>query len=151
MKTISFDLDDTLIPGTKVFETEPQNWFQRLNKTEKIRLGTIQLFKQLRRRNFRIVIYTTSFRSVFSIRYTFLTYGIWLDEIINQSKHNNLLKERKYVCTKLPSAFGIDIHVDDSDGVKMEGEKFNFKTIIIAEKETNWATKILNEISQANP
>lgn len=39
--TISFDLDDTLIPGRKRFKTERQSLFQKLVGYEKIRLGTI--------------------------------------------------------------------------------------------------------------
>ena len=34
---ISFDLDDTLIPGTKTFETEDQNLIQKLTGIERIR------------------------------------------------------------------------------------------------------------------
>ncbi|GAB2687118.1 hypothetical protein GCM10027037_06600 [Mucilaginibacter koreensis] len=43
---ISFDLDDTIIPGSKTFETEQQTLLQKLLGTEIIRKGTIELFKQ---------------------------------------------------------------------------------------------------------
>jgi hypothetical protein len=42
---ISFDLDDTLIPGVKKFETEKRSIFQQLCGIEKIRTGTIKLMK----------------------------------------------------------------------------------------------------------
>lgn len=61
---ITFDLDVTLIPGTKQFETEKQNIFQQLTGQEKIRLGTLILFKELRKRGHSICIYTTSLRSI---------------------------------------------------------------------------------------
>jgi hypothetical protein len=38
---ISFDSDDTLIPATKTFETEDQNFLQKLVEIGKIRKGTI--------------------------------------------------------------------------------------------------------------
>lgn len=82
--TISFDLDDTLIPGRKRFKTERQSLFQKLVGYEKIRLGTISLIKELRTKNHKIYIYTTSFRSAFWIKLTFLSYGISVDKVINQ-------------------------------------------------------------------
>ncbi|MBO9699742.1 MAG: hypothetical protein J7604_05985 [Sporocytophaga sp.] len=82
--TISFDLDDTLIPGTKLFETEKRNIFQTLTGQEKIRLGTIALFKELRTRGHTICIYTTSLRSIAGIKLMFYSYGIPVDKIINQ-------------------------------------------------------------------
>ena len=78
--TISFDLDDTLIPGTKTFETEEQNSMQKLTGIERIRKGTIELFKELRSRGHKIYIYTTSFRPRLKAKLTFLSYGIPLIE-----------------------------------------------------------------------
>lgn len=144
--TISFDLDDTLIPGTKVFETEPQKFIQRITGTEKIRKGTIGLFKELRTRGHRIYIYTTSFRPTLKAKWTFLTYGIPVDRVINQQCHEKELRERKTQCSKYPPAFGIDIHVDDSPGLRIEGERFNFKTIIIEEKDQSWTERILSVV-----
>jgi hypothetical protein len=141
---ISFDLDDTLIPGQKVFPTEPQNLFQKLLGIEPIRKGAVQLIKQLRDEGHTICIYTTSFRKPLSIRTAFLTYGISVDQIINQSKHDAVLKDKKNVYSKYPPAFDIDIHIDDSAGVAMEGEQFNFKTIIIGENNPHWVSDILS-------
>lgn len=140
---ISFDLDDTLIPGSKVFETEERNIIQRIAGAERIRKGTIQLFKKLRDRGHKIYIYTTSFRPTLKIRITFLLYGLSVDRIINQQCHDKELNENKNRCSKFPPAFEIDIHIDDSPGLKIEGERFNFKTIIIEENEIDWESKIL--------
>lgn len=49
---ISFDLDDTLIPGVKKFETEKRSVFQKLFGIEKIRLGTIELMKFCKRQGY---------------------------------------------------------------------------------------------------
>jgi len=141
--TISFDLDDTLIPGTKVFETEGQNLLQRITGTERIRKGTVELFKELRKRRHRIYIYTTSFRPAVKAKWTFLTYGIPVDRVINQQCHDKELREKKTQCSKYPPAFGIDVHVDDSPGLAVEGERFNFKTIIVKETDQRWTERIL--------
>jgi hypothetical protein len=144
--TISFDLDDTLIPGTKIFATEDQNRIQKLAGIERLRKGTIKLFKELRSRGHNIYIYTTSFRPTLKAKLTFLSYGIPVDRVINQRCHDKELKENKTRCSKFPPAFGIDIHVDDSPGLEIEGEKFNFRTIIIDEKDLTWTDKILETV-----
>lgn len=143
---ISFDLDDTLIPGIKRFDTEPQNLFQKIFNTEKIRLGTISLIKRLRKDGHKIFIYTTSYRSISKIKRTFLFYGIRIDKAINQVSHNRMLKDRAKVISKYPPAFGIHIHIDDSEGVATEGLKHNFRTIIINENTGDWTTFVLNSI-----
>ena len=76
----------------------------------------------------------------------FFTYGISVDYIINQKKHISKLGEKSKDVSKLPSQFGIDIHVDDSKGVEMEGEKHHFKTIIISYNDVNWTESILEAI-----
>ena len=48
--------------------------------------------------------------------------------------------------TKYPTAFGFDLHVDDSRGVKIEAEQNDFKVIIIETTDKNWIDKIRNEI-----
>lgn len=144
--TISFDLDDTLIPGTKTFETETRNVMQRLTGIEKIRKGTIELFKNLRSDGHDIYIYTTSLRSTVSVKLTFLSYGIPVDKVINQQCHDEQLKEHKRRCSKFPPAFGIDIHVDDSPGVEIEGNKFKFKTVLVGESDLNWTEKVIKSV-----
>jgi hypothetical protein len=141
---ISFDLDDTLIPGTKKFPTEKQTGLQRLLGLEKIRAGTIELFKTLHEKGHVIYIYTTSFRSSTRIKLTFYAYGIPIDGAINQQKHDRTLLENKTRTSKHPPSFGIHVHVDDSPGVKIEGKRFDFPTIIIGENDTNWGQKILD-------
>jgi hypothetical protein len=106
----------------------------------------ISLFKILRADGHRIYIYTTSFRSIIKIKLTFYLYGIPVDKVINQRIHNKELRELKTRTSKYPPAFGIDIHIDDLPGVKIEGEKYKFNTVIIDENEINWRNKILNNI-----
>lgn len=141
---ISFDLDDTLISNK--FELEKPNLFQRFFGLERIRKGTIDLFKELKKQKHQIYIYTTSYRSESRIKWTFYSYGISVDFVINQQKHQREINEKDIYCSKFPPIFNIDIHVDDSIGVEMEGLKYGFKTIIISETDENWTQTILSKI-----
>ena len=143
---ISFDLDDTLIPGGKEFPTETHNLFQKLLGIEPIRKGAIKLMNQLTAEGHSVCIYTTSFRKTFVIRVTFWTYGIRLRQIINQSRHDDVLKDRRNLYSKYPPAFDIDVHIDDSPGVGLEGERFNFRTVIVSENNLHWASEILSHL-----
>lgn len=144
--TISFDLDDTLIPGLKRFPVERQYLWQKIISHERLRKGCILLMHTLKRQDCKVYIYTTSLRSPLYIRLLFLSYGIWLNKIINKSVHDRVLGQKGMDVSKLPAAFNIDLHVDDSPGVAQEGMRFNFETIIIAEEEDNWVDNILAKI-----
>lgn len=85
---ISFDLDDTLIPGTKKFETEKQNLIQKICRLEKIRKDTITLMRRLRKDMHILFIYTTSLRKTSSTWFLFFTYGIRIARIINHEEHD---------------------------------------------------------------
>jgi hypothetical protein len=144
---ISFDLDDTLIPGSTTFPTEKRNAFQKLLGIERIRESAVKLMKQLKSEGHSICVYTTSFRKTFKIRFAFWTYGILLDRVINQTMHDEVLREKKNLCSKYPPAFNIDLHVDDSIGVGMEGQRFKFKTVIISD-DGPWVNQIVSALKE---
>lgn len=141
--TISFDLDDTLIPGAKQFATEKRSVFQRLLGIEEIRMGTINLINACQLRGHKVYVYTTSLRSIAKIKWTFYTYGIRLDKVINWKLHERTLSHEQFKPSKYPPAFGIDLHIDDSKGVGQEGQRFNFRTIIVSQDNVNWKDDIL--------
>ena len=140
---ISFDLDDTLIPTSTKFAVEKQNFIQKIFKIEKLRIGSLELFKELKKRKYDVYIYTTSYRSKLRIKTMFLSYGISIKSIINQQEHNKFVK---IACSKYPPKFNIDIHIDDSIGVQMEGERYNFKTIIVSKENEFWNLQIVEEL-----
>ena len=144
---ISFDLDDTLIPGVKSFETERQTRFQKICGVEKIRLGTAFLIKTLQSQGHKVFVYTTSLRTTQKIRTSFFTYGIRFNKIINQMTHQQTLGTNAGKCSKYPPAFGIHIHIDDSEGVAMEGKRYHFETLIITAENSNWTTFVLQNIA----
>jgi hypothetical protein len=145
---ISFDLDDLLIPGTKKFDTEKQGVFQKIFKTEKLRLGTTTLFKDLKSQGHQICIYTSSLRTPYRIWLTFFLHRLTLDRIFNKTMHDKKIKNIGLSCSKYPPMFDIDLHIDDSDGVKIESQRHNFNVIIITEKDRNWTTTVLTEINK---
>lgn len=145
---ISFDLDDTLIPGMKQFPVERKSILSRLISRESIREGTVRLMKQLRQDNHQLYVYTTSYRSPAYIRRLFWSYGIRLDKVINKSIHDKTLGKTAGSISKYPPAFNIDVHIDDSPGVAIEGERHHFNTIIVAEQDSDWTAILLQQLKK---
>jgi len=143
---ISFDLDSTLIPNGNEFETERRNRIAKLFGIEEIRKGTRQLITDLKNQGHNIHIYTTSFRKKGKIRRTLMYYGIKVGQIINQTENQRTLKKLNINSSKFPTAFNFDLHIDDSKGVGIEAERFNFRVIVIEPTDKNWTEKIKREI-----
>ncbi len=143
---ISFDLDSTLIPNGEEFETEYRNGIAKMFGIEEMRKGTRELINDLKNQGHNIHIYTTSFRTKGKIRRTLKYYGIKVDRIINQTENQRILKARNINSSKFPTAFNFDLHIDDSKGVGIEAERFNFKVIIVEPTDINWTEKIKSEI-----
>ncbi len=80
--TISFDLDDTLIPTSETnFQTEQRNIFQRILCVEKIKYRTSELFRHLKEQGHSVGIYPTSYRPKIKLRLHLLTYGYLLTSL----------------------------------------------------------------------
>lgn len=143
---ISFDLDDTLICYQPGAQHEPELlWYQRLRAgKEPLRLGARELLRRLHDRGWELWIYTTSTRPPERLRRWFRCHGIQLAGVINQDVHDALLRRRPEdrPPSKHPAAFGMDLHVDDSEGVKMEGDLHGFKVVVVAPDDTAWADKV---------
>ena len=69
-----------------------------------------------------------------------------MDKVINQNIHNTILKQQAGNYSKYPPAFNIDIHIDDAQGVAIEGQRYHFKTIIVQASDAGWTDSILQEI-----
>ena len=147
---ISFDIDNTLIPYSDEFEVEKNSSILNLFAKEKLRVGTKELFKSLQYEKHEIWIYTTSFRPIWKLKITFAKYGLYPNGFINQKINQIQLKNHGISVSKNPNIFGIDLHIDDSLGVRMEGEKFGFETLIVEPNDIKWASKVINEIDQLN-
>jgi FMN phosphatase YigB (HAD superfamily) len=143
---ISFDIDNTLIPYSDEFEVEEKTLLSKLLRAEPIRKGTINLFHDLKNRGHEIWIYTTSFRSPMNLKKTFKSYGLHTSKIINEKTNQKQLRKNNCTASKNPRLFRIDIHIDDSKGVGMEGKKYGFKTIIIDTNDLEWVDKVKRRI-----
>jgi len=144
---ISFDLDDTLICYHADVPQEPRlNWFLRLLvDDEPLRLGTPALMHQLRGRGWELWLYTTSNRRPAVVSRWLRWHGVRIDGMINQDEHDRHLRRspQDRPPSKNPAAFGIDLHVDDSDGVRMEGERHGFQVVVVTPAERDWTAKVI--------
>ncbi len=145
---ISFDLDDTLILTGKhaLYET-PVKKFKAIFYREKLRKGTRNLCGELKSLGYEICVYTTSERSIGYIRGLFDVYGIKLSDVINQKVHKDLVQgnRKEIMPSKVPSKFGIDLHIDDDISVKQNGIQFGFRVLIISKDDNQWWLKVLTE------
>lgn len=144
---ISFDLDDTLICYGSHVPTEkgvlPAFIHRRL--TEPLRHGTRSLIRELRRHGHSVWIYTSSGRNLNHIRRWSLLHGIRVDGVVNATRHHHtaLLNGGLRWPSKYPPAFGIDLHIDDSEGVGMEGAEHGFRVLVVGPEDRLWAHKVL--------
>jgi len=151
---ISFDLDDTLtgMPPNLPVETGALPAFLQRRVVETLRHGARRLIRTLRRQGHSVWIYTSSGRSPSRIQRWLILHGIRVDGIINDERHHHtarLLGERRWP-SKYPPAFGIDLHVDDSEGVAMEGATHGFRVVHVAPDDLDWATKVLTAVASTH-
>ena len=138
---VAFDLDGMLIPAPgSPMAVEPLGLLARLISREQIRAGTPGLLAALRRRGHEIWLYTTSYRSPARLRAWFAAFGVRLDGIVNQARHGALAP--RPVSSKYPPAFGIDLLVDDSEGVALEGRLHAFTVLHVLEHDTAWCGRV---------
>ena len=148
---ISFDIDDTLAcqPHHSAAEdsTLPDCVHRWLG--EPLRNGTRALIRELRRQNCSIWVYTSSGRTPVYIRRWLMLYGIHVDGVVNSVRHSQALTERGLVNapSKLPSAFDIDLHVDDSEGVHLEGRDHGFRVVVVRPDDEQWAQRVLEAVA----
>ena len=135
---ISFDIDDTII-----FYDKAKNGKDRLLNGEYLREGTLALFKELQK-DHELLLYTASLRSSWLMKLSFWLKGVKLTGIINQDEHEQLRRESstRPFPSKYPSKFGIDLHIDNSEGVALEGKKFGFRVLRIDEEDMNWCETV---------
>lgn len=142
---IAFDLDNTLIRCGYGFPLERP---QRANLAkflggESLQQGVKEIADYCRVRGWEVWVYTTSYRSAWYIRKLFWLHGIWLDGVINQSRHR---REVQASCTKHPPSFAIDLLIDDSEGVRIESERYNFKMLVVLPEDDQWVPKVKNAL-----
>ncbi|MBL8259329.1 MAG: hypothetical protein JNM60_05935 [Candidatus Competibacteraceae bacterium] len=141
---ISFDLDDTLICGASVPSEYPVARWRRWRYPEPLRRGARALMLALVERRCELWIYTTSSRSPGYLKAWFGSFGVPLGGVVNQERHARVVGLRGP--SKLPPAFGIHLHIDDSPGVALEGTRHRFDVLTVALDDARWAERILREV-----
>jgi hypothetical protein len=143
---ISFDLDDTLVCGPSVPTEQVVPRWRRWQYREGLRHGTRELMTALLERRCQIWVYTTSYRSPRYLRGWFRSFGVPLGGVVNQSRHDRVVGRQGP--SKYPPAFGIDLHVDDSDGVGREGERHGFSVVVVSSEEPRWTSVVLEAVDR---
>ncbi len=143
---ISFDIDDTLICDLSVPTEQYVPRWRRWRYPERLRHGTRSLLAALVRRQCQIWLYTSSCRSPRYLKAWFASFGIRIEGVVNLERHQQTIGLRGP--SKFPPAFGIDLHIDDSPGVAMEGESHQFAVLVVKPDDPDWAEKVLAEVDQ---
>jgi hypothetical protein len=142
---ISFDVDDTLVCGSSVPTEQFVPWWRRWWYPELLRRGTRELMRELLRRGCELWVYTTSYRPAGYLRRWFAAIGVRLEGVVNQYRHERIVG--RHGPSKYPPAFGIDLHIDDSEGVAEEGRKHRFRVVVVSPTDNNWAAQVLSAVS----
>jgi hypothetical protein len=140
---IAFDIDGTLTPlGDGQFSSVHLPFPMRMVFREPLREGAIQLMRELHADGHDLWIYTSSLRSKSYIYLWFLLFGIRLGGAINGDTHSSAVRDRPARPSKFPPAFGIDLLIDDSAGVEIEGKAHGFTVLVVEPGDMDWAAKV---------
>ena len=141
---ISFDLDETIISRNIDWEVEPEVKGFRGDE-ERLRKGTVELFKWIREQNHEIWIYTNSYRGWKSLDSWFQDCGIPVDGVINQIVHEQKRSEQDQKCIleKNPKWFGIDLHFDDLDELAEQEGIYKIDTL-----DFSWTDRVKQQINE---
>ncbi len=151
MVLLAFELDDTLIPSSPdMFDTEPpRNWWRRWFVQEHLRVGSNRLLSTLSG-ICELWVYTTSMRGSMYVRFLLGAYGGRIRGVVNGDRHMRWLKKqpRHLRCPQYPPAYDIDLIVDDSEGVAVEGRQLGYQVLLIRPDDLDWTSKILKAVGR---
>ena len=148
---VSFDLDDTLICYQSGVPREPAIVpLVRFWLNEPLRGGARSLIRTLRRTGCEVWICTSSLRSPLIVRIWLAVHGVSVGRVITQDTYAAHLRRfpDNDPPSKNPRAFGIDLHIDDSQGVQREGKKHGFDVLVVAPDDADWAQRVILEVGR---
>ena len=152
---VSLDIDGLLTPFLGAVELESPVWpefiVQRL--AEPLRFGARRLISELDHMGCDVWIYTTSTRSKSYVQLWLRMYGIRVSGVINADVHVREVQCLSFtrIPSKYPPLFGIQLHVDDSPGLLIEGKENGFDVIIVSATDGTWVEKVISEVSLRLP
>ncbi|HWG45972.1 MAG TPA: hypothetical protein VN688_24635 [Gemmataceae bacterium] len=141
---ISFDVDDTLVCHPSVPTERFVPWWGRWWYPEPLRHGTRELMQQLLAGGNQLWIYTTSYRPARYLHGWFRSFGVPIYGVVNQHRHERVVGRQGP--SKYPPAFGIDLHIDDSEGVAEEGKRHRFEVVVVAPTDLDWVVQVLEVV-----
>ncbi|MBQ3761095.1 MAG: HAD family hydrolase [Clostridia bacterium] len=142
----SFDLDEVLFVSPGTHKTEPPLRFPfKYFYRERLRLGTPDLIRTLRKLGYEVWIYTSSFRSDGYIRRLFRHYGVRLDGIVNGDRHKREVQSKSLtpLPQKMPARYHISLHVDDEDVICSGALLHGFEAYKLDAQDDEWKEKII--------
>jgi len=149
---VSFDLDEVLFVSPQTHRTEPplRFPFNKLYK-ERLRLGTPELIRELKKLGYDVWVNTSSFRSERYIRNLFRHYGVRFDGIVNGERHLREVqrKSRTILPQKMPTHYKITLHVDDESVICSLGRAYGFQAYQLDAQDDEWKEKIIERANQA--
>jgi hypothetical protein len=78
--------------------------------------------------------------------------GVRLGGVVNQTIHDRVIG-RSFSAgghpSKYPPAFGINLHVDDSEGVAVEGKLHGFAVVVVRPDDPDWVERVLEAVAEA--
>ncbi len=115
---------------------------------ERLRLGTVNLIRQLQQEDFEAWVYTSSFRTERYIRTLFRHYGVRFDGIVNGERHQKEVqaKSKELMPTKMPNRYRITLHVDDEASVATYGRTYGFRVFQLDARDDDRGAKIMSQV-----
>lgn len=149
---VSFDLDEVLFVSPKTHKTEPELSFASIDKIfkERLRFGAPGLINALQYLGYDVWVYTSSFRSERYIRTLFRLYGVRFDGIVNGNRHLNEVQKghSQTLPQKVPSHYGISLHVDDEEVICSYGREYGFDAFQLEANDDDWKEKVIERAFQ---
>ena len=148
---ISFDLDGVLFVNPDHYEIEtPLPYPLSRFYPDRLRKGTVDLIHRLKKQNFQVWVYTSSYRRERYIRWLFRHYHVKFDKIINGYVHDREIQRDKKnrLPSKLPNYYRISLHIDDEETVVKNGYTYGFRVLRVSDPDPFWAEKILQEANR---
>jgi hypothetical protein len=151
---LAFDLDDTLIPCVHAFAVEqrPRGLFSRWTSAEPVRLGAPELLRSLASDGHELWVYTASLRGPAAVKRLFRSHGVRIRRVINARIHQASVcrsAEHLKTCTKYPPAFGIDLLIDNCEGVVAESVRYGYPVLHLRPDDGDWVRTVLGAVAAA--
>ena len=143
---VSFDLDEVLFVSPTTHKAEPERIFPfNMIFKERLRYGTPALIHALQALGYEVWVYTSSFRTERYIKTLFALYGIHFDGIVNGTRHLNEVQKghSQTLPQKVPSPYGISLHVDDESVICTYGREYGFDAFQLDAPDDEWKEKVL--------